>query len=148
MLQKLIDDFKNSTSTAVRLTSFALGAAIFVSVGLAFLCAAAFVLVLERYGLLYACLAGAGVFFAAALIAAICYAVGKRNARRKAAEAEEAQPSPIQAALSDPMVMAVGLQVVRTVGAKRLIPILAIAGIAIGLMAAQRQRGSKPDQDT
>ncbi len=143
MLQKMIDDLKDSTGTAVRLTSFALGVAVcsFITVG--FLCAAAFVVVLERYGLLYACLAGAGVFFIATLIAAICYAAGKRNARRKPVEEEK---SALHSALSDPMVLAVGLQVIRSVGVKRLIPLLAVAGVAFGLMS-QRHRTGEPDQD-
>jgi hypothetical protein len=145
MLQKMIDDFKDSTGTAMRLTSFALAVAICSFITLAFLCAAAFVYVLEHYGLLDACLAGAGVFFAAALIASICYAVSKRNARRKPVEQET---SPLQSALTDPMVLAMGLQVVRSVGARRLIPLLAIAGVAVsvGLMA-QRHRTDKPDQN-
>lgn len=144
MLQKMIDDLKDSTGTAMRLASFALAVAIFSFITAGFLCAAAFVYVLEHYGLLYACLAGAGVFFIAALIALICYAAGKRKVRRKPVEEEK---SPLHSALSDPMVLAVGLQVIRSVGVRRLIPLLAIAGVAFGLMA-QRHRGSEPGQDT
>jgi thiamine monophosphate synthase len=46
----------------------------------------------------------------------------------------------MQAALSDPMVLAAGLQIVRNIGLKRIIiPIVAIGGIALGLMASRRQ---------
>jgi hypothetical protein len=41
----------------------------------------------------------------------------------------------MQTALSDPMVLAAGLQIVRTIGIKRIIPLLALGGVAFGLMA-------------
>ena len=44
MFHRLIDDFKDSTATALRLTSLAAAAAIALLVTTAFLCAAAFVL--------------------------------------------------------------------------------------------------------
>ena len=63
MFQKFMDDFRESTGSALRLTSLAIAVAVSLFITTAFLCAAAFVFVLERYGLLYACLAGAAVFF-------------------------------------------------------------------------------------
>ena len=83
-----------------------------------FLCAAAFVFVLQKYGLLQACFAGAGVFFVATMLAAIAYMVRKRQIRKKPVEAAK---STMQAALSDPMVLAAGLQIVRTIGVKRIV---------------------------
>ena len=50
MFQRLIDDVKESTGTALRLTSLAAAAAMAFLVTTAFLCAAAFVFVLEQYG--------------------------------------------------------------------------------------------------
>lgn len=132
MLQKFMDDFRESTGSALKQTSLALAAAIFLFVTVSFLCAAAFVFVLDRYGLIQACLTGAGVFFIATLLAAMSYAVQKRQNDRKP---KETSPSAMQAALSDPMVLAAGLQIVRTIGIKRLIPLLAIGGVALGLMA-------------
>jgi hypothetical protein len=132
MLQKFVDDFRESTGSALKQTSLALAAAIFLFVTVSFLCAAAFVFVLDRYGLIQACLTGAGVFFIATLLAAMSYAVQKRQNERKP---KEASPSAMQTALSDPMVLAAGLQIVRTIGIKRIIPLLAIAGVALGLMA-------------
>lgn len=136
MLHKLMDDFRDSTGMALRLTSLAAAAALCLFITLGFLCAAAFVYVLDRYGMLQACLAGAGVFFAAAIVAAIWYAVRKRQIKRKPVEAAK---SGFQAALSDPILLATGLQVVRTIGIKRMIPLLAIGGIALGLMAGRRE---------
>ena len=36
--------------------------------------------------------------------------------------------------LADPMVVAAGLQLIRTIGIKKLIPLLAVGGLALGLM--------------
>lgn len=138
MLHKFIDDFRESTGTALRLTSLAAAVAVSLFITTGFLCAAAFVFVLERYGLMYACLAGAGVFFVATMLAAICYAVRKRQVQRKPVEAAKEAKSALQTALSDPMILAAGLQIVRTVGITRLVPILAVGGIALGVMASRR----------
>ena len=82
MFQRLIDDFKDSTGTALRLTSLAAAAAVALFVTTGFLCAAAFVFVLQKYGPVYACLTGAGIFFVVTMIAAICYMV-RKNADRE-----------------------------------------------------------------
>jgi hypothetical protein len=39
--------------------------------------------------------------------------------------------------LADPMLLATGLQIVRAIGVKRLLPILAIGGVALGIMASR-----------
>ncbi len=142
MLQKMIDDIKDSTGNAVRLTAIAVAIAVFLFITIGFLCAAAFVFVLDRYGLLDACLSGAGVFFVAALIAMICYVAQKR--RRPPPKPPEEEKSALHAALSDPMVLAVGLQVVRSVGVRRLVPLLAIGAVAFGLLAQRRRTGEPP----
>ena len=45
--------------------------------------------------------------------------------------------------LADPMLVAAGLQIVRAIGVKKLIPILAVGGLALGFLASrgQCQRG-------
>lgn len=141
MLQKLIDDARESAGSALRQTSLALAGAIFLFVTVSFLCAAAFVFVLERYGLIQACLAGAGVFFIATLLAAMSYAIQKRQEERRP---KPPPPSAMQTALSDPMVLAAGLQIARTIGIKRIIPLLAIGGVALGMMAT-RNAASKEE---
>jgi hypothetical protein len=45
--------------------------------------------------------------------------------------------------LADPMLLATGLQIVRAIGIKRLLPILAIGGVALGIMAS---RAGVPDE--
>lgn len=131
MLDKFVDDFKESAGTAMRLTSLAAAVAVCLFITTGFLCAAAFMAVLDRYGPIYACLAGAAVFFVCAAMAALCYALRKRAIRQRPVEAAK---STLQTALSDPIVMAAALQAVRVVGVKRLVPLLAIGGIALGLM--------------
>jgi len=132
MFQRMIDDFKDSTGTALRLTSLAAAAAgaLFVTTG--FLCAAAFVFVFDKYGPVAACLTGAAIFFVVTLIAAGCYIVRKNQIK---ARAEETAKSAAQTTLADPMVVAAGLQIVRAIGVKKLIPILAVGGLALGLLA-------------
>jgi len=106
---------------------------------MSFLCAAVFVFVLERYGLVQACLAGAAIFFGLTLIAAASYLARKKEVGR------DAEPrSGVQTALADPMLVAAGLQVVRAVGLKRLIPILALGGVALGLLASRSSADRTP----
>jgi hypothetical protein len=134
VFQRIVDDVKDSTRTALQLSSLVVVIAIACFIASAFLCAAAFVAVLETYGLIQACLAGAGFFFVVAAVAFAVYAARKRKAAKRAAD----RPKPgAYAALADPTVMAIGLQLVRTVGMKRLLPMLAVGGIALGLLASR-----------
>ena len=92
MFQRLIDDFKDSTGTALRLTSLAAAAAVALFVTTSFLCAAAFMFVLQKYGPVEACLTGAAIFFVVTLIAAGSYMVRKNQievARRTGREGRE-----------------------------------------------------------
>ena|SRR5581483_6081048 len=132
MLARMIDDLKESTGLAVKMTSLTalIVATLFIAVS--FLCAAAFVYVLQSYGPVEACLTGAAIFLLVSLISIAVYAAWKRQARRQAAETTR---SVLQSALADPAVMAAGIQVIRAIGVKKLVPILAIGGLALGLLA-------------
>jgi hypothetical protein len=136
MFQRLIDDIKDSTGNALRMTYLATAAAVALFVTTSFLCAAAFVAVLQKYGPIEACLAGAGIFFVVTLIAAGSYMERKRRIKVRAAETAK---SAVHTALADPMLVAAGIQIVRAIGIKKLIPILAIGGVALGLLAASRR---------
>ncbi len=131
MLARMIDDLKESTGLAVKMTSLTalIVATLFITVS--FLCAAAFVYVLQSYGPVEACLTGAAIFLLVSLISIAVYAAWKRQARR---QAEETTRSVLQSALADPAVMAAGIQVIRAIGVKKLVPILAIGGLALGLL--------------
>ncbi len=131
MFRRLLHDVGESTGIALRLTSLAVAAAMALFVTTSFLCAAAFVFVLNTYGLVQACLAGAAVFSVVALITAGCYVARKKQIERDAAAAK----SSMQTVLADPVLLSAGIQLVRVVGVKRLIPILAVGGLALGLLA-------------
>jgi len=133
MFQRLIDDFKDSTGTALRMTSLAAAAAVALFVTTSFLCAAAFIFVLQKYGPVQACLTGAAIFFVVTMIAAICYMVRKNQIEKRVAK------SAAQTMLADPMLVAAGIQVVRAIGIKKLIPILAVGGLALGFLASRGQ---------
>ena len=134
MFARMIDDFKDSTGTALRLTSLAAAVALALFITTCFLCAAAFVFVLQNYGLIEACLTGAAVFFVVSLIAAVSYTVRKKQVKVRA---KETAKSAMQTALADPMLVAAGIQVIRTIGIKKLIPILAVGGLALGFLASR-----------
>jgi hypothetical protein len=134
MFQRMIDDLKDSTGATLRMTSLALATAIALFITTCFLCAAAFMFVLQKYGAIEACLAGAAVFFVVTAIAAGSYMMRKRQIRIRAQKmAKAAANSP----MFDPTMVAVGIQVARAIGFKRLVPILAIGGVALGLLAAR-----------
>jgi hypothetical protein len=139
MFQRMIDDIKDSTGNALRMTFLVTAAALALLVTTSFLCAAAFVAVLERYGPVPACLTGAAIFFVVALIAAAIYMAGKRRATLRA---EKAAKSAVHSALADPMLITAGIQIIRTIGIKKLIPIIAIGGAVLGLFAASRAASS------
>jgi len=142
MFQRMIDDFKEQTGLALRQSSLAAAAALALFITTSFLCAAAFVVVLEKYGLMQACLAGAALFFIVTMITAGSYMVRKhqievRDRERAKERAKDAARSALHVGLTDPMIVATGLQVIRAIGIKRLIPILAVGGLALGFLASR-----------
>jgi len=141
MFARMIDDLKESAGLAVKMTSLAAAIAIALFITICFLCAAAFVYVLQTYGPVEACLTGAGIFLLVALIAIAVYAARKRQARQHAAETAK---SALQSALTDPMLLATGLQVIRAIGVRKLVPILAVGGLALGLLANRAHSGQAP----
>ncbi|HVX79718.1 MAG TPA: hypothetical protein VHB49_26590 [Bradyrhizobium sp.] len=143
MFQRMIDNFKDSTASAMRLTSLAAIAALALLVAASFLCAAAFVFVLQKYGPVEACLAGAAFFFVITLIVAAIYVVRKNQAKARAAAAAKAAA---QSPLADPMLAALAIQLIRVVGVKRVIPLLAVGGLALGLLAGRSAARQSRDE--
>jgi hypothetical protein len=137
MFQRLIDDFKDSTGRALRLTSLAAAAAVALLITTGFLCAAAFVFVLQKYGPVEACLTGAAIFFVVTLIAASCYMARKRQVEARVEQVARTAKSTAQTVLADPMLVAAGVQVIRAIGIKKLIPILAVGGLALGYLVSR-----------
>jgi hypothetical protein len=86
-----------------------------------------------------------------ALLAAAAIVVKRRQDERRLQQAAKAAAqsakSTASTLLSDPATLAIGLQLVRAIGVRRLIPLLAIGGIAIGLLASQRDRRNDESAD-
>ena len=135
----MIDDLKTSSGTAFRLGALALACGVGILITTGFLCAALFVVTLRSYGLTEACLSGAAVYFVVTLITVASYFLYKREVRRRALEVEK---SALASALADPAMIAIAIQVARTVGFKRLVPLLAIAAIALGISAGRHHQGT------
>lgn len=127
---RIVDELKDTASSAMRQASLLSAIVLALVIAAGFLCAAAFVVVLEHFGALVACLVLAGIFLLIAAIAGIVYAVRKRQneerARQRRAKAAQL--------FADPVVVTTGLQVVRAIGLKRLLPLLAIGGVAMGYL--------------
>ena len=150
MFQRMVDDFKYNAGTTVRMTSLAIGVGFALFLVVIFLCAAAFIAVLQKYGPIEACLTIAGIFLVISIVLGITYIVKKRRERRRAiaaARAAAAAKSSASSLLTDPMLLTTALQLVRAVGIKRLIPLLAVGGIALGIFAA-RNGATAADDDT
>ena len=145
MFARIIDDFKDSTGIVMRQTFLVAAAALALFITTSFLCAAAFVAVLRRYGLIEACLTGAAVFFVVTLIAVISYMVRKRTLKGRVKEAAKETKSAMHSAFADPMLVAAGLQVVRAIGIKKLIPILAVGGLALGFLASRNNAAASDE---
>jgi hypothetical protein len=151
MFQRMIEDFKSGTGTALRMTSLAAAVGFALFVALSFLSAAAFVAVLQKYGAVEACLTVAGIFLAISLIAAAIYVNKKRQAELRAAlaaaAAREAAKSAASSMLADPMLLAAGLQLVRAVGLKKLIPLLAVGGVALGFLMSRNVAAASDEEE-
>lgn len=154
MLQRLVDDFRNGAGSAARQIALVVAIAISLFVTTGFLSAAVFMFVLPREGAIAACFAGGAVFFVIAVTATAAYEIKKQQDKRRleqvakaAKEAAQAAKSTASTLLSDPAVLAMGLQLVRVIGVRRLVPLLAIGGVALGLMASQRERRTDPPPD-
>ncbi|KTT16540.1 hypothetical protein SB14R_23755, partial [Pseudomonas oryzihabitans] len=92
---------------------------------------------LQHYGPVEACLAGAALFLVVTLVVVAVYVAHKREMQRRAEKAAKAAKSAAATMFADPALIATGLQIVRAVGVKRLIPILVVGGLALGLMASR-----------
>jgi hypothetical protein len=142
MFERIFDRWKKDASGALLLGVIAAASIVTATVAVTFLCAAAFVVALDRYGLVDACLAGAVVFLVAtmALLGTYAIHVGRR---RRNAQARAALEPPALSPLADPRLILAGLQIVQAIGYKRLLPIAAIAGAAFVLASRPRSEGRR-----
>ncbi len=142
MFQRVIDNFRDSVASTMRLTSLVAIAALALLIAAAFLYTAGFIFILQQYGPIDACLAGAGFFFIITLMVAGIYVIRKNRTKARAAAAAKAAA---QSPLADPMLAALAIQVIRAVGVKKVIPLLAVGGLALGLFAGRSSAGTSQD---
>ncbi len=102
-----------------------------------FLVIAAFLWTQQRYDTIVACGAGAGLFLLVAVFALTILAIS----RRRAAKAEQEAASAVPGWFADPAALLMGVQIVRTIGIGRLLPIALAAIAAFG--AADLMKGSR-----
>jgi len=145
MLQRFIDDIKDSAGTTLKLSSLVLAAAVALLITLAFLCAALFIYTQQEYGTIQACLAVAAIFFVVAVIALVIVIQQQKRAEARRAEALAAAKTASQSLLSDPVLLATGVQIIRSIGIKRLLPVVALGGLALGLMAYRDSVAARSD---
>lgn len=107
----------------------------------AFLCVAAYDWLASLYGGVYAGLIAAGFFILIAVIAALLAALARRRARERAI-LERAAQALAGSWLLDPRILATAVQVGRSLGWQRLVPIA-----LLGFLAAQWARESRAHRD-
>lgn len=154
MFSGLIDEFKVRLDLTLKAV---VAGAIFAFAGMAaFICGLVilFLWTQQTYGVMQAWGAVAAVFGAVALIALIPLLSSGRK-RRALARAAERRVAEAEADRNrkpdwwqDPAMMLTGLQIARTIGIRRLLPILAIgavvAGVAISRQAGDADTGVQP----
>ena len=129
---------RNSTGTALRLTSLAAAVALALFITISFLCAAAFVYVLQTYGLI----AGLpdrrrhlpGRHADRGRLLHRRARIGARGARGGGREIRAFTPRLPIRCWSPP-----ASRSIRAIGVKKLIPILAVGGLALGFLASRGQ---------
>ena len=151
-VERIVDDVKDSIGSGLRLSVLAAAAGVALLITSGFLTAALFVFVQQREGTVAACLSGGALFFIIALIAAGSYIAHQRKRERLFAEARRKAKAAAAAAappsiFSDPAMLAIGLQVVRTLGFKRVVPLVAVAGAVAAFFASQRGGRKEPEAD-
>jgi heme/copper-type cytochrome/quinol oxidase subunit 2 len=136
MFDRLFDRWRSEAQLRLRLIIIASAFILSAALAFCFLCAAALVIAVERYGAVDACLASAAVFLVvAAILAIVRSGLNARRRRRKAAE-KAAETTPLSP-FADPRTVLVTLQIIQTVGLKRLLPVIALGGAAFAIAAAQ-----------
>ncbi|MCC6948590.1 MAG: phage holin family protein [Bradyrhizobiaceae bacterium] len=131
MVAALMNELRGRIDAALKL---AVAGSIFVIAGFAaFVCftVAIFLWTQQTYGSLEAWIAIGALFLVVAVAGAIALLVVRRRARSLPPPPRRAQPATL---LQDPAVIVAGLQLVRTLSARGVLPLLVIGAIAGGLV--------------
>jgi hypothetical protein len=135
----VVRDVKDRIDTAAKVTGWCATAIAAALVMLGFFCAALFLWVAERNGPIVACLVLGGIFLLIFIIAAIALANVRR---RRAQRARLARANAAAQWWRDPAVIATGLQIGRSLGAGRALPLVLLGAFAIGLVLSRPGRRS------
>jgi L-asparagine transporter-like permease len=130
-LQALMAHLQASGRHVVRSASLNAVMVVSVVVMLSFVIAALFIALQQAFGAIMACMVCAVLFGLIAV--AIAIAMDRMQKRFELQRAAMQRPA---AAMGNPMTVAAGIELARAVGAKRLLPLLALAGLA-AVVAAQ-----------
>ena len=130
--------FRNESRAALRRLAVSAALALCCGAAAAFLCLAGFIVALERYGAVDACLGAAVAFLIAAVILAVVRLALAERRRREA----DAAPA-LSALAADPRALLIGLQIAQVVGLKRLAPLLAVGAAAMAFSASRAAAGRR-----
>jgi hypothetical protein len=111
-----------------------------------FLCVAAYDWLSMRFGSVFAGLIVAGFFILVAAIAALLSALARRQARQRAI-LERAARAHASSWLLDPKILATAMQVGRSLGWQRLVPVALLGFLAAQWAREYRARGQDNAQD-
>lgn len=152
-LDRIISRWRRDAGDTFRLAAIGAVSLACATVAFSFLCAAALIVAIDRYGAVDACLGAAAVFLAAAVVLLLVRA-GLARRRRIQAVVKASQEPTAPSLLADPRALMLGLQIVQAIGPRRLLPIAAIVGSAFVLFStwdggpsrrARRAAGDRPD---
>ncbi len=128
MFQGLISYVKNRVDVALKSAACGAIAATAILVALAFFCAAAFIALDDRLGVVDACLVFGGAFLLVALSAAILVLLLRRRAARERARLAHAL---------DPQVLAIGAEIIRLLGGRRAASVGLIGAFIVGVLLSR-----------
>jgi heme/copper-type cytochrome/quinol oxidase subunit 2 len=123
---------RNAIEAAIRTAIYGSIAAAAGVAAFLFLVIAAFLWAQQHYDTIVACGVAGGLFLLVAVVALTVLAVSRRRTARAEEKAEEANSSSIPAWLADPATLLMALQIVRSVGLGRLVPLALAAITAFG----------------
>lgn len=146
MFGSLFDDLKQKIDGMLRLV---VAGSIAAAAGVvAFFCfaVALFLWMQQAYGTLEAWLTLGALFVTIAAIAGVvAQIVRSRSARRQRARPRE-EPSLVARAMQDPAILLAGVQVMRMLGARNVIPVVLLGAVAGGLLMG-RNGNRAPEAD-
>jgi hypothetical protein len=141
---KLTATAKTGLSGAV--VAFAIIAAVCAATAFVLLIVVGFVWIEKRYGPLTASVVLLGLFLTLAILAALACIIIQRRTAERARLALAARSQPLW---MDPSTLAVGLQVGRTIGLRRIVPLIVVGILAMTLsrewFGGRRLGGADPD---